>query len=91
MACYIVGYDLHHDRDYKPIWDTLKGWGATRLVEALWVVTSQLTANQIRDILYNATGKRDSVAVVELKPGSWWSCQDVPDAGVAWLRTNISA
>jgi hypothetical protein len=37
MARYIVGYDLHYDRNYQPIWDLLKGWGGTRLVEALWV------------------------------------------------------
>jgi len=89
MANYIVGYDLHHDRDYKPIWDALKGWGFTRLVEALWVGTSNLSVQQIRDTLYNATGQRDSVAVVELKAGSWWSCQGAPDAAVAWLRANI--
>jgi hypothetical protein len=91
MANYIVGYDLHYDRDYTPIWDTLKSWGFTRLVEALWIGTVNLSANQIRDTLYNATGGRDSVAVVELKAGSWWACQGVPDAAVAWLRANIAA
>jgi hypothetical protein len=90
MAYYIIGYDLHHDRDYTPIWNALKGWGATRLVEALWVVTSQYTAQQIRDTLYEVTGKRDTVAVVELKSGSWWATSPgVPDVSVAWLRSNI--
>jgi hypothetical protein len=89
MANYIIGYDLHHDRDYTPIWGALKGWGATRLVEALWVVAIDFTAGQIRQTLYDATGKRDSVAVVELKPGSNWSTIGVPDAGNNWLRANI--
>lgn len=91
MARYIVGYDLHHDRNYQPIWDLLKGWGATRLVEALWVVTTNLSAKQIRQALYDATGQRDSVAVVELQPGSNWSTIGVPDAGNDWLRKNIAA
>ena len=91
MARYIVGYDLHHDRNYQPIWDLLKGWGGTRLVEALWVVTTNLPAEQIRQALYNATGQRDSVAVVELQPGSNWSTVGVPTAGNDWLRKNIAA
>ena len=91
MACFIVGYDLHHDRDYKPIWDQLTGWGATRLVEALWVVRVNLDAGQIRQVLYDATGHRDSVAVVELKPGSNWSTIGVPDAGNNWLKANIAS
>ena len=91
MACYIVGYDLHYDRNYQPIWDLLKGWRATRLVEALWVVASDLTAQQIQQALYQATGQRDSVAVVELEAGSNWSTVGVPDAGNDWLRKNIAA
>jgi hypothetical protein len=91
MARYIVGYDLHYDRNYQPIWDLLKGWGGTRLVEALWVVTSNLSAQQISQALYDATGRHDSVAVVELQPGSNWATVGIPAQGNEWLRKNVAA
>jgi hypothetical protein len=49
VAHYIVSYDLHKERVYQPVWNKLEGWGATRLLESLWVLTSNLTASQIRD------------------------------------------
>ena len=36
MAHFIVSYDLHNQRNYKPVWDRLESWGAVRLLESLW-------------------------------------------------------
>jgi len=90
MAHYIVSYDLHKERHYKPVWDTLEGLGATRLLESLWVLTSNLTAVQLRDTMQAVIDSDDSVAVIELKPGSWWACTRAKEPGVAWLRQNIA-
>ena len=89
MAYYVISYDLHNQRNYKPVWDLLESWGAVRLLESLWVLTITGTANTLRDALKGVMDSDDSCAVVELKPGSYWACQRSRDAGVAWLRTNI--
>jgi hypothetical protein len=98
MAFYLVGYDRdrQHDRshtpglyDYTPIRKTLTEWGAFRLVEGLWVLTSNLTALQMRDMLYQSTDRRDTVVVIELKRGSWATSPIVPEDTLAWLRENI--
>jgi hypothetical protein len=101
MAFYIVGYDRdhQHDRshtpglnDYTPIQNALREWGAFRLVEGLWVLTSNLTALQIRNTLYQSTDRRDTVVVIELKPGSLWATSPiVAENALAWLRENIMA
>lgn len=91
MAHYIVSYDLHNQRYYQPVWTQLEQWGATRLLESLWVMTATLTAAQIRDGLQNIIDKDDSVLVVELKAGSWWANRLAKPAGVQWLQRNIMA
>jgi hypothetical protein len=91
MAYYVASYDLHNQRNYQPVWDALEKMRATRLLESLWVLTSGLTAEQIRDQIKNAADQDDSVAVIELKSGSWWATQDAREAGVQWLRQNIKA
>lgn len=91
MAHYIVSYDLHRQRAYKPVWDCLEGLGATRLLESLWVVTSLKSAATIRNELQAQGDNDDSFAVVELKQGSYWASTRAKDGGVAWLRRNIMA
>lgn len=91
MAFYIASYDLHNQRHYQPVWTALETMGATRLLESLWVLTSNLTATQVRDKLKAAADNDDSVAVIELKPGSYWAASRAKDPGVAWLRQNITA
>lgn len=91
MAFYIASYDLHNQRHYQPVWDALTAMGGTRLLESLWVLSSNLTAAQVRDKLRAAADSDDSVAVVELKAGSNWACTRAKDNGVTWLRRNISA
>lgn len=89
MAHYIVSYDLHNQRHYEPVWNLLGQLGATRLLESLWVVTSGLTAVQLRDALDKVIDKDDSTAVVELKSGSFWASQRAKPLGVEWLQRNI--
>ena len=91
MAHFFASYDLHNQRNYQPVWDALDAMGGTRLLESLWVVSSNLTAAQVRDKLKAAADNDDSIAVVELKAGSNWACSRAKEKGVAWLRQNISA
>jgi len=91
MAHYIASYDLHNQRHYQPVWEAIEAMGGTRLLESLWVLSTNLTAAQVRDKIKAAADNDDSIAVVELKPGSDWACVRAKERGVAWLRQNIRA
>jgi hypothetical protein len=91
MAHYLISYDLHKQRNYQPVWDKLEAWGAVRLLESLWVVTRNSTANQIRDDLKAAIDSDDSIAILELKSGSGWSTWNARKSGIDWLKKNILA
>jgi hypothetical protein len=89
MAHFIISYDLHSQRTYPPVWQLLESWGATRLLESLWVVTIATTSGDLRDALLRVVDSDDSVAVIELKPNSQWSTRGARQAGVDWLTQNI--
>jgi len=88
---YVISYDQHRDRDYTPVWNQLNSWGAKRVLESVWLLTSALTADQIRDQLMAITRKEDSLLVIELKQASNWGTYQAQAAGVQWLRQNIAA
>jgi hypothetical protein len=89
MAHFIISYDLHKQRTYQPVWNTLEGWGAVRLLESLWVVTLNNTVGEVREALLKVIDSDDSVAVIELKAGSGWASTRARQAGVDWLTSNI--
>ena len=91
MAHYMISYDLHNLRTYKPVWDKLKSCGAVRLLESLWLLTSNSNAVDLRDALKAVIDGDDSIAIIELKAGSFWADLRAKDAGVDWLRKNILA
>jgi CRISPR-associated endonuclease Cas2 len=90
MAHFIVSYDLHNQRNYKPMWELLESWGATRLLESLWVVTLNNTTAEVRDALNQKIDNDDAIAVIELKSGSMWATMRARKAGVDWMKANIS-
>lgn len=89
MAHYVISYDLHNQRTYQPVWNLLNRWGAVRLLESLWVVTSEAQAGALRDALVQVIDNDDSVAVIELTPGAHWASVRAQQAGVDWLTRNI--
>ena len=91
MAHFIISYDLHNTRNYQPVWDRLASWGAIRLLESLWVVSLDNTAGDLRESLKEVVDEDDSVAVIELKPGSGWSTWRAKKPGVDWLKANIAS
>ena len=91
MAHYVVSYDLHQQRAYVPVWTYLESLKATRLLESLWVVSSNLSAAQIREQVTAKGDNDDSFAVIELKPGASWSTMRAKQPGVDWLKRNIAA
>ena len=90
MAAFLISYDLHNQRNYRPVWDLLESWGSTRLLESLWVVTLNNTASDVRDALSKAADSDDSIAIVEVKSGSMWATRNGRKAGVDWMKANVS-
>jgi hypothetical protein len=92
MAHYLISYDLHNQRHYQPVWDGLNSIGAVRLLESLWLV-ERLNTNpgNLAAWLKQLADSDDSVAVIELKPGSDWASRQAKTAGATWMQNHIKA
>lgn len=89
MSLYMISYDQHRDKDYTPIWNQLRQWGAKRILESVWFAELNGTAAAVRDTLKTASRNEDSLIVVELKSGSGWAASGAQEEGVTWLRQHI--
>ena len=91
MVGYLVGYELQQPASYERVRDWLEARGAVRLLESLWALEAEESALELRNALKEVLGKDDAVAVVEIKPGSWWACENAEAEGLEWLRRRILA
>lgn len=91
MAAYVICYELQDPSLYQRVWDILEGWGAVRLLESAWVLGSDDSALDLRNALRQAIGPEDAIAIVEIRPGSWWACENAEAEGLDWLRRRILA
>jgi len=89
MASYIVSYDLRKQRNYQPLWDQLKAWGAVRLLESLWLLTRTENASTVLAALSSLVDEDDGLAVIELKTGLAWTVKACQPTGVTWLKKNF--
>jgi hypothetical protein len=88
---YVLSYDLHKPhRSYDSLYRLLAGWGAVRLSTSLWAANLKGPAEVVRDLMLAHLDNDDSVAVVEIKPGSDWATMRVPPAACAWLSANVT-
>lgn len=90
MAHYAISFEVQDSRHAPHIRTKLEGMGAARLLDTLWLLTSQKSAPQIRDELQKMIDLDDALAVIELKSGSYWSCLRAKHAGVMWLKRSIA-
>jgi hypothetical protein len=87
---YLLTYDLHKRRVYDSLYRLLAGWGAVRLTESLWMANLKGPADVVRDLMLAHLDADDTVAVVEIKPGSDWATMRVSAAANAWLSSNVT-
>ena len=90
MKTYLIGYDLNKSgQDYKELIDKIKStftyWW--HHLDSTWIVKSNLTAVQIRDLLIPYIDSNDELLVVSLTGESAW--EGFNDAGSKWLKSNI--
>lgn len=90
MKTYIIGYDLNKTgQDYNALTDKIKitftiWW---HHLDSTWIVKSNLSAAQIRDILKPFIDSNDELLVTSLNGESAWT--GFNEKGSQWLRDNI--
>jgi hypothetical protein len=73
MPKYEVSYDLRKPgRNYESLWKRLGEWGATRVLQSVWIIDRQTTAVQIRDDLQRHMDDNDGILVTGLTGESAW-------------------
>ena len=88
MKTYMIGYDLHAGQNYAELEDAIKNLGNWwHCLDSTWLVKSNATAEQIRNVLQMHIHSDDRLLVVQLIRDAAWTgftkqCAD-------WLRENL--
>lgn len=90
MAQYLITYDNHPPRNYNALYRLMASWNAVRVAESVWLAILKGPASEVRRFVMGALQKGDTVAVLELKPGSDWATVHVDATANAWLSTYIA-
>ena len=89
MKLHLICYDFHIDRNYSPLWDKLRQMRAVRLQKSVWFLESEFSAEELKVIVCSMIDRDDTVAVVELKPGSGWATINVNARANEWLSEHM--
>lgn len=89
MATFLINYDLHHVRNYAPLYRLLAQWRAVRLTESSWIAQLNGPASIIRDIVRDRMDNDDSVAVLEIPSQADWATFNIKTAANARLATYV--
>ena len=90
MNSYLIGYDLNQTgQDYTDLVETIKNTFGTwwHHLDSTWIVKSDMTSEQIRDILRVRIDSNDELLVVKLVREAAWS--GFNDRGSQWLLNNL--
>lgn len=75
MKSYIACYDLHvPGQKYEEVKSIIASYPSSLAIQqSVWVVTSELTADQIRDSVYSTLDDGDVLLVTEMGPDASWA------------------
>ena len=90
MAQFLITYDNHPPRNYDAVYRLMGSWRAVRLAESVWLANLKGPASEVRRIVARALQNGDTVAVLELQPGSDWATTYVNAAANNWLSAYIA-
>jgi hypothetical protein len=94
MPKFMITYDLRGVRDYDAVYKKLDAWKAVSLLDSVWLVSLNGTADAVANALRKVSDFDDGLAVIELKAGDPtgdWATFAVPDEAVAWLRKHVAS
>jgi hypothetical protein len=83
---YLISYDLRKARNYEPLWQVLREWKASRLLESLWLAELKGPASEIRRILTSYIDNDDGLGIIELKAPFDWATIRCQKLGTEWLK-----
>ena len=90
VKTYIVGYDLNRpQQEYPELIAAIKKIGTTwwHHLDSTWIVKSDLSAAEIRDLLTRHIDSNDELLVAALTGESAWI--GFNERGAKWLNDNI--
>jgi hypothetical protein len=92
VKTYLIGYDLNRPRgadDYPELHKAIKALGAWwHHLDSTWIVKTDRTAAQTRDLLKPHIDSSDELLVVRLSgEGAWVGFNE---RGSSWLKNNLS-
>jgi hypothetical protein len=92
MSIYLIGYDLNKPRgedDYPNLIKAIKGISGTwwHHLDSTWLVKSDKTAVQIRNLLQPYLDSGDELLVVLLE--RWWATWGFSEKAIKWLKDEM--
>lgn len=90
MAQFLITYDNHPPRNYASLYDLMKAWQAVRLADSVWLANLRGPADAVRDLVQKRLQWNDSIAVIELKPGSDWATSHIKPSANNWLSAFVT-
>ena len=90
MALYAIAFDVHNQQNQVSIAAKLRKLGAVCTLESFWLLNSGNTTAQLRDELQTSIEYNDSLVIVELKAGAHWASRNAAEAGLDWMKRNLS-
>jgi hypothetical protein len=96
MTHFIVCYDKE-GRETPPVEEKLVSLSGIRLLDSVWIVSLNLSAEALRDELRRVSNPNleprcmfeDSIFVMEIPNGCNWSSVNAQGYAVIWLANNI--
>jgi len=86
MAVFEITYDLLNPRqNYDGLYELLRTWNAVQALLSVWLIESNLTAEQIRDAIKAKVDSNDRILVVEIAFISHWGSKDLMPSATQWL------
>ncbi|WP_394657633.1 hypothetical protein [uncultured Novosphingobium sp.] len=89
MAQYLITYDNHPPRNYAALYQLMKQWNAVKLADSVWLANLKGPASEVRRFVMTTMQRNDTVAVLQLQPGSDWATNAVSPIASTWLSTFI--
>lgn len=94
MPIYMIGYDLHpsEGEKYGELYTALEALGSSGYWDCLdstWLVITEKTAAQVRDVLKQHLREDDRLLVVRCGEGASW--YGFKDECQTWLEDNLQA
>ncbi|WP_177421020.1 hypothetical protein [endosymbiont of Lamellibrachia barhami] len=89
MRVYQISYDLRKQRNYDALYERIKAYPWCHVLESNWVITTQQSAEQVRDNLAQVMDQDDGLLVTRLSGEAAW--RNLGGQISQWLKEKLEA